>query len=85
VLFFTGTASNVNSLNLPQGLKFDPSQPVYFSYTATLPGIVGSPPNMVVASGAFTISGTQIPEPATLLTFVIGLAISAATMIRRRA
>lgn len=86
VLFFTGTATNVTDQNLPGGLKFDTSKPIYFSYTATLPGIVGSPATMAVASGAMTISGTQlIPEPATLLTFVLGLALSAATMVRRRA
>lgn len=84
VLFFTGTATNVSSSNLPGGLAFDTTKPVYFSYTATLPGIVGTPANMAVASGAMTISGTMIPEPATLATFVIGLALAAAGMIRRR-
>lgn len=84
VLFFTGTASNVTSQNLPGGLAFDTTKPIYFSYTATLPGIVGSPATMAVASGAMTISGTMIPEPATLATFVIGLALAAAGMTRRR-
>ena len=84
VLFFTGLASNVTSANLPGGLAFDTTQPIYFSYTATLPGIVGSPATMAVASGAMTISGTMIPEPATLAMLVIGLALSAAGTIRRR-
>lgn len=85
VMFFTGTATNVTSQNLPAGLAFDTTKPIYFSYTATLPGIAGSPATMSVASGAMTISGTNvIPEPATLATLVIGLALSTGTLVRRR-
>lgn len=84
VLFFTGTASNVTSQNLPGGMAFDTSKPIYFSYTATLPGIVGSPATMAVASGAMTISGTMIPEPTTLATLALGLAISSVSCVRRR-
>lgn len=83
VLFFTGQAS-VLGQNLPFGLAFDTSMPVFFSYSATLPGIVGNPATMAVASGAMTISGTMIPEPTTLATLMIGLAMSSASLVRRR-
>jgi hypothetical protein len=83
VLFFTGQASNVTSANLPGGLAFDTTQPIYFSYTATLPGIVGSPATMAVASGAMTISGTMIPEPATAGLFVLGAVLAVCPIARR--
>ena len=67
VLFFTGSAMVLDQ-DLPFGLAFDTSQPVHFSYTATLPVLNGGPTvDRALASGALTISGTQIPEPATLL------------------
>ena len=46
VMFFTGTAS-VISQNMPFGLQFDTSQPIVFSYTATLPGLVGGNPHTI--------------------------------------
>jgi len=84
VMFFTGTAS-VLSQNMPFGLQFDASQPIVFSYTATLPGLVGGNPiTGGMASGALTITGIMIPEPTTLVTLVIGLALSGASLVRRR-
>jgi hypothetical protein len=87
VFFFTGTASVLPGQNLPFGLAFDTTKTVSFSYTATLPGLVGinaSPPpgtaSGAMASGAFTISGpgVEVPETATMLLSefgVVGLAI----------
>lgn len=66
VFLVTGTASSLDSQNLPGGLAFDPNQPIVVSYTATLPMTAGDPLEAVLASGAMTISGTLIPEPATL-------------------
>lgn len=66
VFFFTGEATII-SQNLPFGLQFDTSQPVVFSYTATLPAVqAGSTTNAIIASGAFTISGIEIPEPGAI-------------------
>ena len=85
VMFFTGTAT-VLSQNMPFGLAFDTSQPVVFSYTATLPGLVGGNPiSGGMASGALTISGTAIPEPTTIATLIVGLVLSSTTLVRRRA
>ncbi|MGE3241670.1 MAG: PEP-CTERM sorting domain-containing protein [Pirellulales bacterium] len=84
VMFFTGTAT-VISQNMPFGLQFNASQPIVFSYTATLPGLVGGNPiTGGMASGAMTITGTMIPEPTTLATLLVGLALSGVTMTRRR-
>ena len=73
VFFFTGQAT-VKAQNLPFGLQFDTTQPIYISYTATLPGVsLSSPTSMGIGSGAFTISGTMvIPEVATSVLFIIG-------------
>jgi hypothetical protein len=83
VLFFTGVASNVTSQNLPNGMAFDTTKPVYFSYTATLPGIVGNPATMAVASGAMTISGTMVPEPATAGLLILGTIAAVYSLARR--
>ncbi len=83
VFLITGTASSLDSQNLPGGLAFDPNQPIVVSYTATLPMTAGNPLEAVLASGAMTISGTMlIPEPST-----VGLAmLSAGSLLvtRRR-
>lgn len=67
VFFFFGEASVLPGQNLPFGLQFDTSQPVVFSYTATLPAVqAGATTNSAMGSGAFTISGIAIPEPAAI-------------------
>jgi hypothetical protein len=75
VFFFTGSAT-VLEQDLPAGLVFDTSQPVQFSYTATLPVLNGGGASVdrALASGALTISGTLVPEPASLLMLVIAAA-----------
>ncbi|MEX2092939.1 MAG: hypothetical protein WD971_09700 [Pirellulales bacterium] len=85
-MFFTGTAS-VLSQNLPPNLTFKAGEPVAFSYTAVLPGLVGNPSvTMAVTSGALVIAGEAIPEPTTMATLLVGLALSAAgATVRRRA
>lgn len=84
VMFFTGTASII-SQNLPFGLKFAPGN-VVFSYAATLPGINGgSPPTTATGSGALTISGQMIPEPATVTLISAAVAaIGVVQALRRR-
>ena len=84
VFFFTGQAT-LRTQDLPFGLAFDASKPIYFSYTATAPGVNGtSPTSMGIGSGAFTISGELIPEPATIGLLGLGLAVLSAGAIRRR-
>jgi hypothetical protein len=84
VFFFTGQAT-LRSQNLPFGLAFDSSKPIYFSYTATAPGVNGiSPSSSAIGSGAFTISGELIPEPATIGLLGMALTVLAAGAIRRR-
>jgi hypothetical protein len=84
VFFFTGQAT-LKSQDLPFGLAFDTSKPIYFSYTATAPGVNGvSPTSMAIGSGAFTISGELIPEPATIGLLALGLTALVAGAIRRR-
>jgi hypothetical protein len=84
VFFFTGQAT-LRSQDLPFGLAFDTSKPIYFSYTATAPGVNGvSPTSMAIGSGAFTISGELIPEPATIGLLGLGLTALAVGAIRRR-
>lgn len=81
VFFFTGSAT-VLEQDLPFGLVFNTSQPVQFSYTATLPVLNGGPMvDRALASGALTISGTQVPEPATLLLVLAG---ALAALVERR-
>lgn len=82
VLFFTGTASLLDQ-NLPFGLQFKASEPIVFSYTATLPGVVGSPATGAMASGALTISGEQVPEPGTLI-LIVASALASVAVFRRR-
>jgi hypothetical protein len=84
VFFFTGQAT-LRSQNLPFGLAFDASKPIYFSYTATLPGVNGvSPASSAIGSGALTISGELIPEPATIGLLGLGILGLAAGAFRRR-
>jgi hypothetical protein len=84
VFFFTGQAT-VRAQDLPFGLAFDTSKPIYFSYTATAPGVNGtSPTSMAIGSGAFTISGELIPEPATIALLSTALVVVGAGMLRRR-
>lgn len=84
VFFFTGNASLL-SQNLPFGLAFDSNEPIVFSYTATLPGLNGGPPvGGAMGSGALTISGTLIPEPATAAMFIFGGVLSIGLGFRRR-
>jgi hypothetical protein len=76
VFFLSGTATLLQQ-NLPFGMVLDPSQPVVFSFTATLPAVPNAT-NMAMAlgSGALTISGIMVPEPAeyalVLTAFVTG-------------
>jgi hypothetical protein len=83
VFFFTGEAT-VLSQNLPDGLAFVASQPVFISYTATLPAVNAANPNpsMAAGSGAFTISGIMVPEPAVAGMAVAG--ILCVGLLRRR-
>jgi hypothetical protein len=83
VLFFTGSAS-ILSQSLPFGLAMDASQPVVFSYTATLPGLVGGNPiTGAMASGAMTITGQMVPEPATAVLLTITALASLLSLQRR--
>jgi uncharacterized protein (TIGR03382 family) len=85
VFFFTGQASILPGQNLPFGLVFDESQPVQFSYTATLPAVqAGATTNMAMASGALTISGIAIPEPAAITLAFASLVSLGAALHRRR-
>lgn len=81
VMLITGVASSLEDQNLPGGLAFDPNQPIVVSYTATLPMTSGDPLEAVLASGAMTISGTQIPEPASL---ALAAAATATFVYQRR-
>ena len=86
VFFFTGTAT-VLGQSLPFGLAFDPNLPVVFSYTATLPGLMG-PGNAItgaMGSGALTISGTMIiPEPTTIGLALVACSFAGFGATRRR-
>jgi len=83
VFFFTGTATVIDQ-DLPFGLAFDTAEDVSFSYTATLPGIVGGDPaSSAMASGAMTISGVMaVPEPAAVA--LLGVSVLALYVTRRR-
>jgi hypothetical protein len=84
VFFFTGQGT-VYDQALPYNVQFDTTQPVFFSYVATLPAVgLVSPVGMAVGSGAFTISGTAIPEPATAGLMVLGLILAGCPLARRR-
>jgi hypothetical protein len=84
-LFFAGTATLLGQ-NLPPNLTFKAGEPIEFSYTAVLPGLVGNPNvTMAVASGALVIAGEAVPEPTTMVTLLVGLTLSAAgATVRRR-
>jgi len=83
-LFFTGSA-NIISQNLPFGLVMDAAQPVIFSYTATLPGLVGgNPVTGAMASGAMTITGQMIPEPTTAALIALGGMLGLTVLKRRK-
>ena len=74
VFFFTGEVTELVSQNLPFNLQFDPTQPIQISFTATFPTVLNqSTITSAVASGALTISGTQIPEPSTMLLLLAGV------------
>jgi hypothetical protein len=82
VMFITGSATLL-SQGLPFGLALDPSQPVQFAFTATLPAVPNTANmGMAVGSGALTISGVMaIPEPAEIAlllpaAFIVGLALA---------
>jgi hypothetical protein len=84
VFFFTGQANVLPGQNLPFGLQFDETQPVQFSYTATLPAVqAGATTNSAMSSGAFTISGIAIPEPATYAMLCSGLLAVGVGMVWR--
>jgi hypothetical protein len=84
VFFFTGQATVLPGQNLPGGLAFDESQPVQFSYTATLPAVqAGATTNSAMSSGAFTISGIAIPEPAAYALVCTGM-LAALFAVRRQ-
>jgi hypothetical protein len=74
--------------NLPFGLVINQSLPVAFSYTATLPSVPtggnGFPIAQAVASGALTISGIMVPEPATNILLCTALGIVGFTVLRRK-
>jgi hypothetical protein len=84
VLFLSGTATVLSQQNLPAGLAFDMAQSVTFAYTATEVGVVGSPASGLMASGAMTITGLQVPEPATFGLVVVGLSLGGWALVRRR-
>jgi hypothetical protein len=78
------------SQNLPFGLAINQSLPVVYSYTATLPSVPvggnGFPIAQAVASGALTISGIMVPEPATnLLLGSTAVAMGFVLLRRKRA
>jgi hypothetical protein len=86
VFFFTGTATVLDQ-DLPFGLAFDTNLPVQFSYTATLPGLLGpaTARTGAMGSGALTISGTMIiPEPTTLGLAVVACSLASVALRRRR-
>jgi hypothetical protein len=81
---FTGLAT-VLSQNLPFGLAFNTSQPVAFSYTAPRPGLSGGDPaTAAIGSGAMTITGVEVPEPASIaLIFACALLLGIAAARRQ--
>jgi hypothetical protein len=84
VFFFHGEADVLDQM-LPFGLPpFATSQKVQFSYTATLPAVNGGLPTVSMAggSGAFTISGIVIPEPA--VGWMVFAAVGGFATFRRR-
>lgn len=84
VFFFTGQATLLDQQNLPGGLAFDATQPVVFSYTATLPAVQGGgTTNAIMANGAFTISGIAIPEPGAMLLLCTALVVAGFATFRR--
>jgi hypothetical protein len=85
VFFFTAQATVLPGQNLPFGLAFNTSLPVQVSYTATLPAVqAGATTNMAMASGAFTISGIMIPEPATNVLLCTAFAMIGSQVMRRK-
>jgi len=85
VFFFTGEATVLPGQNLPGGLQFDTSQPVVFSYTATLPAVqAGATTGSALSSGALTISGVAIPEPGTLVLMAGAFPVALGLMRRPR-
>jgi hypothetical protein len=83
VFFFSGEGT-VYDQSLPFGIK--PLLPtVQFSFTATLPSVPITPTiSVAVGSGALTISGVEVPEPAMAGLAVMGCLGMALGRRRRR-
>jgi PEP-CTERM motif len=83
VFQFDGEGTVVDQ-SLPFGIL--PLQPtVHFSYTATLPAVpTTSVISMATGSGALTISGVEVPEPATVMLSLLGGIASLALLRQRR-
>jgi len=83
--FTVSGIATVISQNLPFGLQFAPGQTVQFSYSAPAPGITGVNPvstTGVLGSGAMTITGIQVPEPATMM-LILGAVVGCGALRRR--
>ncbi|MEX2308760.1 MAG: PEP-CTERM sorting domain-containing protein [Pirellulales bacterium] len=83
VFFFTGSGL-VYDQSLPFGIApFSMTIPVQFSFTATLPSVPITPIiASAIGSGALTISGIQVPEPAIAGLLTMGC-LSMGVMVRR--
>ncbi|MGL4512106.1 MAG: hypothetical protein ACRCT8_03390 [Lacipirellulaceae bacterium] len=84
VMFFS-TEAAVISQSLPSGLRVGPT--VMVSFTASTPVTQGGPNVLAsaTASGAMTISGLLIPEPAAIgLVGLVGLSIGVAGAFRQQ-
>ncbi len=84
VMFFSGTGTVTGTQNLPFGIR--PLLPnVQFSFTSTLPAVPTTATiSSALGSGALTISGVEVPEPATGLISLAGIAMAGLWLRRRR-
>lgn len=82
-VFFGGEAVVTNQ-DLPFSLEFDTNLPVSVTYTAAGVGIQGNPATLFTTTGTLNISGTQIPEPATAVLVLFGMAGLGATICSPR-